>query len=150
MPKNPSIFNRAAGTIDRQGDLAKAAVVSQLRAGVQVVLCTLADYNALEMQIENQKLEIERLAAQIVRFEQLGELYARWNVDEMRAVVNDQARADHEEIERLTNDLKRATEDELRFCVPGCPSRAGDKCTKNNFNLATMRTCPLLAKKDGK
>ena len=35
-------------------------------------------------------------------------------------------------------------------CIYNEPSCAGDKCTKNNFNLATMRTCPLLAKKEGK
>ena len=31
-------------------------------------------------------------------------------------------------------------------CIYNEPRCAGDKCTKNNYELATMRTCPLLAK----
>ena len=64
------------------------------------------DLKFAQAQWQAWENRFHELAAQIARFEQLGELYARWNVDEMRAVVNDQAKADHEEIERLTKESR--------------------------------------------
>jgi len=77
-------------------------LTSQIELKNKLVSGSLDKFGAIGIELVAKDKEIERLAAQIARFEQLGELYARWNVDEMRAVVNDQARADHEEIERLT------------------------------------------------
>lgn len=101
----------------------------ELALGCMDALHDLYKAKIAKLEAENEKLKAERDAMAI----------ALDHDEESDHSINAELKA---EVARLTKDLKRATEDELRFCVPGCPSRIGDKCTKFNIDIFTCGGAP--------